>query len=271
MIMHYDRLINLLRIGSFGLLLAAVLHSPLTAQNSEFGTADGTEAALIGILYDLKQNQQGEPSEVTEDNYKQLIGEFLSSEWDEAVLNQYFRVSRPVYATRIFMPMMSAGQAPKAFGIDDVVAPRLWLVHYKGQVVAPMDGVYRVAGFADDFMAVRMNAQTVLVSGRFDCIPTNFEWKSSAADGLPVGNGRMRYGDWVSVKAGEVVDLDVIVGERPGGEFGAWLYIERKGETYPQYRALPVLPVFQLSDTPISTSNGRFSGARKSSVWKALQ
>lgn len=271
--MKADHLKQLLKVFTIVAVLTVAGRSSVLAQNSAFGTSDGVEAALIGILYDLKQNQQGEPSEVTEQNYSKLIGGFLNSGWDEAVLNRYFRVSRPVYATRIFMPMMSADQAPKAFGIDDVVTPRLWLVHYKGQVVAPMDGVYRVAGFADDFMAAAMNNRTVLVSGRFDCIPPNFEWESSEADGIHVGNGRLRYGDWVSVKAGEVVDLDVLVGERPGGEFGAWLYIQRKGEVYPLGGGTgqPVLPVFQLSDTPVSTLGGQFSPARESSVWNALQ
>jgi hypothetical protein len=251
-------------------LILGTVHSGW-AQDSAFGTSAGTEAALIGILYDLKQTQQGEASGVTEQSYPKVIGEFLESEWDEGVLNDYFRVSRPVYATRIFMRTMSADQAPKAFGVDDVVEPRLWVVHYKGQVKAPMDGVYRIAGFADDFMAARINGNTVLVSGRQDCIPENYAWKASEADGMPVGNGQVRYGNWVSVKQGEVIDLDVLVGERPGGIFSAWLYIQRKGETYPMEGAHPVLPVFQLSETPVRNSDVKFAPPRPSSVWQALQ
>lgn len=239
--------------------------------DSAFGTSGGSEAALIGILYDLKQTQQGEPSGVTEQNYPAVLGDFLNSEWDEEVLNQYFRVSRPVYATRIFIRTISADQAPKAFGVDDVVEPRLWLVHYKGQVEAPMDGVYRIAGFADDFMAARMNGRTVLVSGRPDCIPPGYEWEPSSPDGMNVGNGQIRYGDWVSVKKGEVVDLDVLVGERPGGIFSAWLYIQRKGETYPMKGSDPILPPFQLSERPVANSDVSFAPPRPSSVWKALQ
>jgi hypothetical protein len=241
------------------------------AQDSAFGTSEGTEAALIGILYDLKQTQQGEHSDVTEDSYPDVIGDFLQSEWDEGVLNRYFRVSRPVYATRIFMRTMSADQAPKAFGVDDVVEPRLWVVHYKGQVQAPMDGVYRIAGFADDFMAARMNGNTVLVAGRPDAIPDDFEWEPSASDGMTVGNGKVRYGDWVSVKKGEVVDLDILLGERPGGIFSAWLYIQRKGESYSMKGSDPILPPFQFSETPVSKSDVSFAPARASSVWKALQ
>ena len=241
------------------------------ARQSDFGGSDGTEAALIGILYDLKQNQQGKPSDVTDESYPSVIGESINSDWDEGVLNRYFRVSRPVYATRIFIRTITADQAPKAFGVSEVVEPRLWLVHYKGQVVAPLDGVYRLAGFADDFLAARVNGKTELVSGRFDCIPPDVTWSSSEPDGLPVGNGAIRYGDWFSVKAGEVIDLDVLVGERPGGIFSAWLYIQRKGETYPQRDGFPVLPVFQLSEGPPPASDVPYSPPRESSVWKTLQ
>ncbi len=239
--------------------------------DSVFGGSDGTEAALIGILYDLKQTQQGESSGVTEETYPNVIGEFINSEWDEGVLNKYFRVSRPVYATRIFIRTIAANQAPKAFGVSEVVEPRMWIVHYKGQVVAPMDGVYRLAGFADDFLAARVNGKTVLVSGRFDCIPPDVTWTSSEPDGLPIGNGAMRYGDWFSVKAGEVIDLDVLVGERPGGIFSAWLYIQRKGETYPQRDGFPVLTMFQLSEDKPPASDVPYAPPRESSVWKTLQ
>jgi len=262
------------RIVTVGALLLAVSGLNVLAQepkDSAFGTAAGTEAALIGILYDLKQTQQGEPSAVTEQNYPNVIGDFFESGWDEGVLNQYFRVSRPVYATRIFIRTISADQAPEAFGVDDVVEPRLWLVHYKGQVEAPMDGVYRLAGFADDFIAARVNGETVLVAGRHDCLPPNFAWDSPSPDGMPVGNGHVRYGNWISVKKGEVIDLDVLIGERPGGIFSAWLYIQRKGESYPTEGPHPVLPAFQFSDTSIEFSDVRFAPARPSSVWKALQ
>ncbi|MGE9289564.1 MAG: hypothetical protein ACQKBT_01155 [Puniceicoccales bacterium] len=254
----------------WGLVWLVALGAPRVSA-SEFGTSEGSEAALIGILYDLKQTQQGEPSGVTEESYAAEIGEFLNGEWDENLLNQYFRVSRPVYATRIFIRTLAADQAPKAFGVDDVVEPRLWLVHYKGQVEAPLDGVYRLAGFADDFMAARVNGETVLVCGRPDSLPEEFFWEPSSPDGLTVGNGKVRYGNWFAVQKGEVIDLDVLVGERPGGIFSAWLYIQRKGEKYPMNVQDPVLPPFQLSDVPVQDSDVKFAPPRPSSVWRALQ
>ena len=257
---------------ALSITLIWILPSVIQGQQSEFGSSSEEEGALIGILYDLKQDQQGRPSDVTELNYRDVLGEFLASDWDEHILSKYFRVSRPVYATRICIPIMQAVQAPESFGVAEVVEPRLWVVHYKGQVVAPMDGVYRLAGYADDFIAARINGKTVLMNGRTGSIPRNYQWENPGRFGMRVGNGRIRYGHWLTLKKGEVIDLDVLIGERPGGGFGAWLYVEREGETYPSWQSFPILPLLQLLDEDIEISgNFRAAPPRESSVWKALK
>jgi len=218
------------------------------------------QAALIGILYDLKQTQQRQPTQETERTYRGVISTFLQSEWDEDILNRYFRVTRPVYTTQIFIPSMNADQAPLAFGVSDVVAPRLWVVHYKGQVAPAVGGIYRFSGEADDIIAVRINGRTVLVAGRPDCLPPKSVWNSSE----PESHGR-RLGDWISLKAGEVVDFDVIIGERPGGQFLALLYIEKQGATESGHP-----PIFKLAPTPAPT-RGNFGPDTSWSVWTAKQ
>jgi hypothetical protein len=227
---------------------------------------------LIGILYDLKQTQQGEASDVKVNTYTAKIGEFLASGWDEAVLNEYFRVSRPVYTTQVSIPRMSAKQAPEGFGVEEVVEPRMWVVHYKGQARVPMDGVYRLAGYADDVIAARINGETVLVSGHPTGIPKNFDWSPSAPDGINGDSGRLRYGTWVPLKKDDVVDLDVLIGERPGGWFGARLFVQRKGEDYPRNKNSDlILPLLQLEEKPVSEKKNRVSAPRESSVWDALR
>ena len=54
------------------------------------------------------------------------------------------------------------------------------------------------------------------------------------------------------MKKDETVDLDVIVGERPGGQFCAFLMYEKQGESYPSEGGQTVYPIFQLAafDTP---------------------
>ncbi len=241
---------------SFAALLAA---TAARAQDAAFGSADKQgQAALIGILYDLKQTQQREPTKETERTYRTVIAEFLQSNWDEDILNRYFRVTRPVYTTQIFIPTINADQAPKAFGVSDVVKPRMWVVHYKGQVAPPEGGVYRFSGNADDIIAVSINNRTVLVAGRPDCLPPKSVWHSSVPD-----ERETSFGDWISLKAGEVVDFDVIIGERPGGQFRALLWIEKEGASGRR-------PIFKLAPTT-EPRNGDFGPDTSWSIWTAKQ
>ena len=117
--------------------------------------------------------------------------------------------------------------APKAFGVEKTVQPRTWMVHYKGQVAPPADGTYRFLGDADDFVAVAVNGETVLVAD----IPGTrlavkwFAKESSNARGYTAG-------DWIDLRAGQPIDLDVITGESPGGECRCQLAVEKKGVVY---------------------------------------
>jgi len=251
--------------SAFCLLLLAAA-PPARAQDAAFGSAEKQgQAALIGILYDLKQTQQREPTKENERTYRTVIADFLQSNWDEDILNRYFRVTRPVYTTQIFIPTINADQAPKAFGVSDIVKPRMWVVHYKGQVSPPVNGVYRFSGDADDIIAVRVNGRTVLVAGQPDCLPPASVWKASEHD----GPNRRRPGDWLSLKAGDIIDLDVIIGERPGGQFRALLYIEKQGSNL---AATP--PIFKLAPTPdpkAGRRGGDFGPDTPWSVWTAKQ
>jgi hypothetical protein len=82
----------------------------------------------------------------------------------------------------------------------------------------------------------------------------------------------MQKGDWITFKAGEVFDLNVIVGERPGGAFCAFLFIEQQGNFYEMQDGEPVLPIFQLAPTTLPSPQKweapTFS--KTPDVWKAL-
>lgn len=237
----------------------ANLCAPLRAQDdpNPFGHADKERAGLIAIIYDLKQTQKRQPSRVSSGEYPAVIKEFLTKGWDEDVMNRFFRVTRPLYATQIFIPGMSAGAAPKAFGIQDVVKPSEWMVHYKGQVSPPKDGIYRFVGYADDVLAAAVNGKTVLVGSRPDMnLPS--VWKSKEYPGAAAFNGNLFYGDWVEMHKGQPIDLDVLVGERPGGDFCAFLLYQRQGETYPKDSSgALILPVFQLATQAVPGGEGR--------------
>ncbi|MFZ4777343.1 MAG: hypothetical protein ACOYM3_18400 [Terrimicrobiaceae bacterium] len=125
-------------------------------ETSVFGSRQVSESALIGILYDLKQSQEKEPIHMDTETYGEIVDEFLSKGWDESVLNRYFRAARPLYTTQIFIPLINADAAPRAFGVEKIVKPSFWLIHYKGQVVAPCDGTWRFWGPAKRSAAWRL-------------------------------------------------------------------------------------------------------------------
>jgi hypothetical protein len=237
---------------------------------SPFGHDDKNHAGLIAIIYDLKQTQKRQPSRVSSGEYPAVISDFLSKGWDEEVLNRFFRVTRPLYATQVFIPGMEAGAAPKAFGVQDVIKPSEWVIHYKGQVSPPRDGVYRFAGYADDVMAAAVNGKTVLIGCRPD-MDFSSVWKSKESPGAFAFNGNLVYGDWVEMHKGQPIDLDVLVGERPGGDFCAFLLYEIQGQTYGKDKdGKQILPVFQLAaeEVPAKDPGRGPSFIRSPELWQ---
>jgi hypothetical protein len=231
-----------------------VIAGPASAQENAsalFGTSDKDGAGLIAIIYDLKQTQSRQPSQITAETYPAVVQDFLSKGWDEVVLNKFFRVTRPLYSTQIFIPGMDAGAAPKAYGVDTVMKASCWVIHYKGQVSPPEDGTYRFVGYADDALAVAVDNKTVCVGARHD-MQLEKIWKTKEKQGAKAFNGNLSYGEWITLKKDQPVDLDVLVGERPGGDFCAFLLYQKQGDTYESDKnGQPVLPVFQLAPLEI--------------------
>jgi hypothetical protein len=255
-----------------GLFLAVGLLSLARAEEREvFGRESNAEAGLIGILYDFKQTQKRQPTGVKPPVYERIVEEFLRKDWSESVLNRYFRATRPLYTTQIFIPLMDAGEAPRAFGMQDVIKPAQWVVYYKGQVSPPEDGNYRFLAYSDDFMAVAVNGRTVCIGARFD--PKT--WRpTEKGPRVAAANGNLTYGDWIPLKKDEPIDLDVIIGECPGGLFCAFLLYEKQGVEYPKDAVgQPKYPLFQLAphSTPVGTANTEPPFSLSPLTWKGHQ
>ena len=250
------------------------------ADSSVFGTSKSTGGSLIGILYDLKQTQALEKIKMGPSQYDKVVNEFLSSDWDEAVLNRFFRVTQPVFTTQVFIPLGRASIAPVAFSAEKIVEPSFFMVHYKGQVSPPSSGRWRFWGYGSEVCSVAVNGKTVLSSNwiehkKLNPIDTpDLDWKSSAPPGRPVHCGLLTAGTWMNLRADEVVDLDILIGERAGGSFCAVLLIEKEGETYEQQDGHGVYPVFQLApfDTPLPVKGSKAPPfARNGPIWKAAK
>ncbi|PTX99837.1 hypothetical protein DB346_18680 [Verrucomicrobia bacterium LW23] len=247
---------------------------------SQYGSAEPSESSLIGILYDLKQTQKHEKLPIGPTRYDEIANEFLSSNWDEGVLNRYFRATRAMYTTQVFIPLSGAAFAPRAYGVENVVKPSFWMIHYKGQVAPPAGGRWRFWGYGSEICSVAVNGKTVLASNWIEArtlrpVPTpGLDWKSSAPPGRPVHRGLLTAGSWMQLRQGEVIDLDILIGERAGGNFCAVLLIEKEGEAYETRDGHPVFPIFQLA--PYQTPDplpGQAAPpfARNGPIWRGIQ
>lgn len=260
------------RLSLISMLLAGVAAAAeenAVKTSQLFGTSEKNGSGLIAIIYDLKQTQTRQPSRITPETYPAVVREFLTKGWDEVVLNRYFRITRPLYSTQIFIPRIDANAAPKAYGVEAVMKPSAWVIHYKGQVSAPEDGTYRFVGYADDMLAVAVNNKTVLIGARDDMRMKEI-WKSGENPGATAFNGNLEYGEWLPLKKDTPIDLDVLVGERPGGDFCAFLLFQKKGAVYSKDAAgHPILPVFQLSDVALPDDAGdRAPIVSQGKLWK---
>ncbi|HEY2124089.1 MAG TPA: hypothetical protein VGG94_01395, partial [Chthoniobacterales bacterium] len=233
--------------------------------------------ALVGKFYDLKQFKDGKPSKLDQDHgYSDELYNFVTkSAWNTSVLEKYFVGPNPLYTTQIYIPKMNADQGPLAFGLGGRVQPKMWVVHYKGNVVPTESGTFRFVGMADDVLVVRFNGKVVL-----DCGSNNPSGHGPqqfyATSGLQLdpkmdwykGLGR---GDPVQVNGGESYPMEVLIGEWPGGDFKAFLMIEKDGVQYEKdAKNNPILPIFKLSDSTVAHPASEAPVfAKTGPIWKA--
>jgi hypothetical protein len=85
-------------------------------------------------------------------------------------------------------------------------------------------------------------------------------------------NANFWVGKSFHVRAGESIDIDVIIGEEPGGRFNSFLFIQRDQSTYDkQPNGSPLLPIFQLDPNPIKPQGeaGSYPPFAKPVPWTA--
>jgi hypothetical protein len=248
-----------------------------------FGGDAGSGGELVGTFYDLKQKPNRMPVTMDDPRYCATLKTFFESNWDEDLLEEFFQAPGKKFATAFMMPTMDAKTAPENFGVADVVEPKHWVIHYKGEFAAPETGRYRFVGLADDVLVVRVGRDIVLdasmlsyagkrIEGSGDATvyagssKRITEWESDTPEtGLfPMETGLATYGDWIPLKKGNAVPIEILIGEMPGGSFSCNLLIEQEGATYKQITVRPkkeprrfypggerlILPVFKMAPIP---------------------
>lgn len=205
---------------------------------------------LTGYLYDLKQTRTGDK---TNAKYRETLTAFAQSEWNEKILRDFFKSKKPLYTTQIFIPSIPADEAPKAFQARDV-EPRNIVILYTGKATFPATGEFRLVGFGDDFLLVRINGRVVLDGSLRPIFPELQSGEDlGTAYTTPIRTA-LKAGPWFHAEKGQTVPVEILLGEEPGGHFAAFLLFQQQGVTY-RMRSdapeLPALPVLQFVSTQI--------------------
>ncbi len=217
---------------------------------------------LIGTYYYFQQLRDGSDSNVRGNRnaeFQNRLREFFQRGWDPAVFSRYWRAPTRLFATQFFIPSTISAKGPDYFGDSRLVEAAHWLAHYKGKISHKDGGRFRFWGTSDDFLFVRINDRTVLDATYPTRRDSNYaEWlRYAPADDRKyqvTANNRFRWyvGNWFEIEPGEEVDMEVLLGEEPGGEFWAMLAVQEEGVEYPErpYLPGPLLPVFKTAPMP---------------------
>lgn len=211
---------------------------------------DRTGNDLEGTYYDFKRNREGTHTGSGQDTFRDAIRKFLSSDWNTSAWSKFYRSPEKRYPTHIMVPTMSSSVAPTAFG-EDPGSGYFWVVHCKGEIVYREDITFRFWGVGDEILAVRLDKKVVFADiwhGDRDKYG-NF-WRNNDPQRKQYFLGydtTMEVGDWVTLKANEPVDIEIIMGDN-GGLAALMLLVEVKGVEYERNdQGGPILPIFKTS------------------------
>ena len=220
------------------------------------GKSLATGNEFEGTFYSFAYDRQGDDTTVESSTaYMSIIRRFLNSNWNTYAFAPYYRAAQKLYTTQIFIPTIYSEFGPLSFGIEDGpdFDPHMWCIHYKGQISNAEGGRFRFRGLGDDVLIVRVNNKIVFDGswGPFRDEGTGWKPSSSEDRNYVIGHAVSAVGDWFEINEGEVVDMEVLIGEIPGERFCAYLLIEKEGELYNRNnKGAPILPVFKTAEIP---------------------
>jgi hypothetical protein len=221
-----------------------------TGTGTAFGSSTGTSAQLTGYFFDMKQTADRQSTGVNPDKWAKILSGYINQNWDDTILNHYYKSKSPLYANTYAISTRRSEEAPKAFGLEKEVRPGLWAIHYHARVIAPQSGGVRFVGFGDNVLVVKINGTLVLDAGwtfltNHAILHQNILPSWSTFYGTDP-RALLKAGPTFHMDVAEPVDMDVLIGD-DGGICAFYLLIERMGETYEtQPDGSLKLPFFQL-------------------------
>jgi hypothetical protein len=241
-----------------GMAIGGDFMEPPEITTSLLGSSESFGSDLVGSYYDLKRKRNGNVNTIDRDIYYEIINKFLKSGWDRSILSKYHRLPSKMYLTALVVPVVPSFYAPVAFGDRDASEGRYWLVHYKGTISHKDDITFRFWAAADFVLIVRINGE-IVVASTWDTRNIWFYsherivsdmWTPTSPEHRQHVFGRSALasvGDWITLKAGEQCDMELIVSDE-GGLAAAYLMVEEKGVDYELgAQGCPILPVFRTA------------------------
>lgn len=231
------------------------------ATGGVFGSSNGP--GLAGSFYDLKQNPDGRPTEMTfqdfeqdgsfdtgaavNETYDEHVGRAIRRNLEGSAFSGFFQAPEQLRLTQLYVPRLLAEEAPRAFHISDKVKGRRWVIAYRGTVTPPESGRFRFVGFSDDVLVVLVDNRVVL-DGSLESPLDNADRRKFIHQTHTVEAWQTYLGKWMNVTSGRPVQLKVLIGERPGGHYSGYLLIEKVGLDYPiDANGSPILPLFKMA------------------------
>ena len=206
---------------------------------------------LEGTLYDFKRRSDGRDQEISHEEFQAKMHEFLSKGWDESVLHRFYQSPKKLYATHFIVPPIISQVAADYFNQEEM-ACYFFFIKYKGKLVYKEDIKFRFWGVGDAYVAVQVDGKDVFANGWDHTFYNNLgHWLSSSpmSDRYYFGNQLMKVGDWIELKAGEPVDMQILFGECHAGEVTCGLLVEEYGKEYPTSdQGGPLLPAFKTEE-----------------------
>jgi hypothetical protein len=232
-----------------------VLDLPDIKEVNVFGQKVSTGSDLKGTFYDLFKQRDGSLRTVEPlTEFGMAVSKFVDSGCNKAVLAKYYR-SPPLYAVSVCIPSILSPVGPSAFGQDAGGKDAGWFVHYEGTLIHPTDIKFRFWGAGDDLVCILIDKKCVLSTkyssnkwvGRYII----GDWRPSGGiSGVYyLGWSKAEVSEWIDLKGGEPHQLDIVIGESPGGHFSAMINVEEFGVTYEKSDwGAPILPIFKTDE-----------------------
>lgn len=234
------------------------------------------EGDMVGMFVDLSRDGKGNlrPEMQARGSFvrrdKQLFADvryMVEHGFGKEAFAPFHVVPQRVYLSHLVLPYVKSAIGPSTYKVEKTVkkgAP--WVAVYKGRLQPETSGVYRVAGFYDDVLVVRVDGKEVLEftwETRNNGVdkPTGIGTGWVQKDAAVVGKHKMRgfqntpltYGDWFELRADQSVSIEILIGDNggdgaEGGLTGGILLVEKRGESYVKMAdGMPLLPPFSTT------------------------